>query len=245
MKVILDQTPSRKKQDRNSVGQSGLDVFAGIAHDLRSPLATITTSAELLENELDSDSSGYLISVIQRQVQRLQLMIQDIAEYAAFESGTVCLHPRTVDLTELMKQTCTDVQMLDNRHHITLEMPASPVRLNGDSAKLQRVLENLLLNAFKYSPAGTTVRTRLRFDDPLTAVLEVEDEGPGVPDNCRETIFQPFVRLEPGSNQGYGLGLNVVKSIVEAHRGRVWVESGVIGSRFCVQLPIGGFSADD
>ncbi len=185
--VARHKSRTAARNDARSTERRRLDVFAGIAHDLRSPLATITTSAELLEDALDSGTSGYLIAMIQRQVQRMQLMIQDISEYAGFEGGVVVLHPNTIDLAELLKETCTEVQMLDGRHNLTYEIPAAPVRLKGDSNKIRRALENLLINAFKYSPPDTTVRARLRHDEAnFSALFEVEDEGPGVPIEARD-----------------------------------------------------------
>jgi signal transduction histidine kinase len=225
-------------QDSGSAGANGLEVIAGIAHDLRSPLATITTSAELLEQEVDSITSSHLINVIQRQVLRLQLMIQDLSEYAGFESGRVLLHPRTVDLAKLVEDTCSDLQEFDSSHNLVFQIPATAVRISADHDKLSRILENLLRNAFKYSPAGTTVMARLR-TLPGEAIIEIEDEGPGVPEAYRERIFDPFVRLENSRNVGQGLGLHVVKLLAEAHGGRVWVESTPTGSaRFCVLLPL-------
>jgi two-component system phosphate regulon sensor histidine kinase PhoR len=234
---LADRADPRPDGPRSGV--SGLEVVAGIAHDLRSPLATITTSAELLEQEVDSITSSHLINVIQRQVQRLQLMIQDLSEYAGFESGRVVLHPGTVDLAKLVEETCADLQEFDSSHNLVFQIPATAVRIRGDHDKLRRVLENLLRNAFKYSPNGTTVIVRLRTVISQEALIEVEDEGPGVPVDMREKIFEPFVRLDNGRNAGQGLGLHVVKLLATAHRGRVWVEAAPSGSaRFCVLLPL-------
>jgi len=229
----------RKDQyDGQAADPLGIEVIAGIAHDLRSPLATITTSAELLEQEVDSITSSHLINVIQRQVLRLQLMIQDLSEYAGFESGKVLLHPRTVDLAKLVEETCADLQEFDASHNLVFQIPATAVRISADHDKLSRILENLLRNAFKYSPPGTTVMARLR-TKPGEAIIEIEDEGPGVPEEYRERIFDPFVRLENSRNVGQGLGLHVVKLLAEAHGGKVWVESTKSGSAcFCVRLPL-------
>jgi signal transduction histidine kinase len=196
------------------------------------------TSADLLEQEVDSDMSNHLISVIQRQVERLQGMIQDLSEYAGFESGKLLLHPGSVDLVSLVEETCTDLQEFEAGHNIVFLLPATPVRIVADRDKLRRILENLLRNAFKYSPRGSTVKVSLVPGKDGAAVLEVEDEGTGVPDSMRELIFQPFVQLENGHSGGQGLGLHIVKLLAEAHSGRVWVEDGAGGgARFCVALP--------
>jgi signal transduction histidine kinase len=217
-----------------------IEFAAAVAHDMRGPLTTIATSAELLEQELQPDDSTHLITVIQRQAQRLQNMIQDLVEYANLESGEIRLHPAVVDLTDLVREICKEYQEFQPTHRLMVELPASGLKVRADRDKLRRMLENLLNNAFKYSPRGSTVLARLRMPGSAhpEVALEVEDEGPGIPEEMRTVVFKPFVRLAGATGGGQGLGLHIVKSLAEAHGGRAWVESGAAGgARFCIALP--------
>ncbi len=217
-----------------------IEFAAAVAHDMRGPLTTIATSAELLEQELQPDDSTHLITVIQRQAQRLQNMIQDLVEYANLEAGQICLHPAVLDLSDMVREVCKEYQEFQPSHRLMVELPASGLHVRADRDKVRRMLENLLNNAFKYSPRSSTVLARLRMPDGdgSEAVVEVEDEGPGIPKDMRAVVFQPFVRLAGASGGGQGLGLHIVRSLAQAHGGRAWVEEGAAGgARFCIALP--------
>jgi two-component system OmpR family sensor kinase len=210
-----------------------------MAHDMRGPLATITTSAELLEQNLVAEDSAHLITIIQRQALRLQQMIQDLSESMSTPDSSIQIHPEVTDLGELIREIGSEFQRLEVGHTLTLELPAAPVPANVDTEKVRRILQNLLRNAFQYSPVGTivTLRLRLHLDKP-SAVMEVEDQGPGVPESAREDVFKRFRRLNASDGYGHGLGLYIVRSLAEAHGGFAWVETGSLGgARFCVSLP--------
>jgi signal transduction histidine kinase len=222
-------------QNATAVPWLSLEQVASIAHDMRTPLATITTSAELLELELCSEDSARLVSVIQRQTLRLQRMIQDLAEYLKCPSETVVLRTESVDLAEVVKEVVAEIRAIAGSHHLDLETPDSGLRASIDADKVRRILQNLIYNALQYSPRGTTVFVSLH-SNASGALIEVEDEGPGVPEAAREGIFRPFVRLDDRC-RGQGLGLHIVRRFAAAHGGNAWVESGAIGARFCVSLP--------
>ena len=218
----------------------GLRPVAGLAHDMRSPLATIATSAELFEGQLSQEESAYLLNVIRRQAFRLQQMVQDLAEYLDVPSG-LHLHPEDVDLCELMAGVCRDFQSLRTTHRLRVELPAATALARVDGEKVRRVIQNLLSNAFQYSPNGTSVLAKLEvsYTNGAFAIMRVEDEGPGIPENARREVFQPFLRLEGSRGVGHGLGLYIVEELVKAHGGEVWVETASAGgAQFCVSIPL-------
>lgn len=219
----------------------GIEAVAGIAHDMRAPLATITTSAELLESDLGADDWRQLVGVIHRQAGRLQQMIQDLADYLNLPDRGISLRPEVLDLSELVRDVGAEFQKFKTTHRLTLELPAAAVLVRADGEKLRRVLQNLLGNAFQYAPKGSPVYARLRLPrgNRKQAIIEVEDEGPGVPESARREPFEPFVRLEGTAGSGQGLGLYIVRCLVEAHEGKVWVQPGSTGgARFSVSLPV-------
>jgi signal transduction histidine kinase len=214
----------------------GVEQLAGIAHDMRAPLATISTSAELLELDPGGMESAHLISVIQRQAFRLQQMVQNIGEYLKSPEEAIKLRAEPIDLSQLVTEVAGDFQGIARNHSLATEVATLPVIAHLDVDKVKRILQNLLCNAQLYSPAATTIWLRLKVDNIVSqAILEVEDEGPGIPEPAREKVFLPFVRLEKGCGQG--LGLYIVSRLAKAHGGRAWVEAGRIGARFCVSLP--------
>jgi signal transduction histidine kinase len=139
-----------------------------------------------------------------------------------------------------VREVCKEYQEFQQSHRLMVELPASSLKVRADRDKVRRMLENLLNNAFKYSPRSSTVLARLRMPDSQRSevALEVEDWGPGIPEDMRTTVFRPFVRLAGANGGGQGLGLHIVKSLAEAHGGRAWVEAGASGgARFCIALP--------
>jgi signal transduction histidine kinase len=219
-----------------SLNWLGAEQLAGLAHDMRGPLASITTSAELLELEPGGSESAHLIAVIQRQALRLSQMIQDLVECLRSPEEAINLHAESVDLSQLVTEVAAEFQIIARSHSLVTEVERPEVMTRLDVDKVKRILQNLLCNAQQYSPIATTIWLRVSVQENASqAVIQVEDEGPGIPEFAREKIFEPFVRLEKGCGQG--LGLYIVNRLAKAHGGSAWVEAGRIGARFCVSLP--------
>jgi two-component system sensor histidine kinase KdpD len=220
--------------------RTGLEFVAGIAHDLKTPLATIATSAELLEQDVDGTTSSHLIKVIQRQAERINLMILELSEHVRAQSNDLSLNYQYFDLGDLIDDAVADVRRSVTSHEIALHLPDEPIRIFGDQGKLRRVVDNLLRNASLYSVPASLIMVNATPDPEANEVLiKVEDEGPGIPAAMRTRIFDPFVRLEDRPDQGQGLGLQIVKLLSEAHGGHAWVEPSPLGgSCFCVALPL-------
>jgi signal transduction histidine kinase len=129
---------------------------------------------------------------------------------------------------------------------MTLELPLAKLPASIDPEKVRRIVQNLLGNACQYSPSGSTIAVRLRLLSRRQAVLEVDDEGPGIPKSLRRKIFEPFFRIKDSVGNGQGLGLYIVRAMAEAHGGSVWVEEAPGGgTRFCVTLPVRSRHSND
>src|SRR5262249_47473434 len=154
---------------------------------------------------------------------RLQRMIQDLADYSLLQDRPDSSNTEVVDLTDVVRTDCEEFQMFETSHRLLVQLPVSPVFVTGDRSMVSRILGNLLSNAFKYSPADSTVLVRLKPSRRRASVcIEVEDEGRGIPKANRAVAFDPFVRLaNSDETSGQGLGLFVVKKMVEALRGQV------------------------
>ena len=153
------------------------------------------------------------------------------------------LEREAVDLTMLAIDVSGDARTISPDHRWELDLPPEPIEVVGDRARLHQVLANLLANARTHTPAGTTVRTSLRLDEGgRRAVLEVADDGPGIPDDLRPHVFERFTRGD-GSRQrasgSTGLGLSIVAAVARAHGGEVGVDSAPGRTVFTVTLPVG------
>ena len=215
--------------------------LAGVAHDLRNPLWALKLALQTLRSCDREDPSRLQRSfdASERQVARLERMIEDLLDASNIEAGHLELRTAMHDVVELVREIADQFAGSCTKHHIECRLPDGPVPAVIDSLRVGQVVTNLLTNAIKYSPEGTVVEIELRHAQNM-AVIEVADHGLGIaPDDVHE-IFEPFRRVPAGKQRasGTGLGLYVVRRIVEAHGGDISVESAPgHGSRFCVRLP--------
>ena len=217
------------------------DLVASIAHDFNGSLTTIAASAELLSEAALTDNEARLVEIIRHQARRLERLVQDLNDSSPSRTGSVSLRLALVDLGSLLGETVSEFQQVETRRSILVSLPDETVTTFVDDNKIRRMVENLLRNAAKYSQPGSDIRVRLYCKGLKreTAVIEVEDGGPGLPESVRDLIFEPYVRLTDTSINGQGLGLYIVRRFAEAHGGKTWVEDGVTGgARFCISLPL-------
>ncbi|MGZ9006473.1 MAG: sensor histidine kinase, partial [Burkholderiales bacterium] len=235
MEVAIDIT-ERKAPERFHEQYVGL-----ISHDLRAPLSTIAASAAalkiLLERQNVSHAAGPVDAIL-RSTRRMSEMIEDLLETTRLESGAIQLHVSQLDLTELATSVIASLAANASRS-IHLDA-AGPVTVIGDAGRLERVLENLIGNAIRYSPLETPVRVEVVNRDDET-VVTVTDRGPGISAEELPKLFQRFYRgaHETGSSTGLGLGLYTSRLIIESHHGRIWADSKTgAGSTFGFALPL-------
>lgn len=214
-----------------------------VSHELRSPLGIIYGHAELLASEslgeLNEDQKQSS-KIIMRRVLMLTNLVEDLTALLAAETQE--LRREDIDTTMLIYSLLADYQMRAEDLEISLEAEiAEPIPwIRGDSTHLRRVFDNLVSNAFKFTPAGGTITLRLNAEGE-DVHIEVADSGEGIPDDKLGRIFERFYQVESGSarrHKGTGLGLTLVKEIVEAHRGTVSVKSELgQGTTFTILIP--------
>jgi signal transduction histidine kinase len=215
-----------------------------VSHELRTPLSMILGYIELLATgELGDMPEGQLsaLRVVLQRAHALKDLVENITALLVNEARETV--PQPVPFSELVRSTVTDFQELAARSGLTLQADIPPASLTvlGDAGHLRRAVDNLISNALKFTPADGTVTVHLTSENG-GLVLRVSDTGIGIPDEYRERIFERFFQVDGTTTRehgGSGLGLALVKEIVERHSGTVHVESRIgEGSTFVVRLPL-------
>jgi signal transduction histidine kinase len=221
------------------------NAFLGIAaHDLRSPISLIQMTAELLidpEAQLTPEQQTKFAQDILRNTRHMLTLLNDLLDVTQIESGNLILEKRAVDLTTVLEEAVTWHALVAARKdtHLWLQ-PVQPATVYADPLRLRQVIDNLISNAVKYSPPGSVVHVSAqRFDRGWR--IAVKDEGPGLTPADRQRLFQDFARLSArptGGEKSVGLGLAIVRRIVDAHGGQVGADSQPgQGATFWFTLP--------
>jgi PAS domain S-box-containing protein len=222
------------------------EFLANITHEFRTPLSALAASAELLfdqAHDFSPEELDELLISLHLGIVGLQTLVDNLLEGARLEIGQFRVHPRPADLAEIIGEATRIMRPLQDKHHqrLAVELPVKVPMVQADSRRIVQVLVNLLSNAIKYSPDDTEIAIRVAPADGWVR-LSVSDQGPGIPAAYRSSLFRRFAHPEPSPDKGQygaGLGLSVVKAIVEAHGGQVGLEecSGG-GSTFWFTLPM-------
>lgn len=216
--------------------------FANVSHELRTPLTLILGPVKKLLAENLNASARTNLEIVALNARLLLKHVNDLLDLAKLEAHKLTVHYTEVDLAELLRLTLShfDSQAKEYQLLLMVEAPKT-VLAQIDPEKLQRVLFNLLSNAFKFTPQGGIVRCLLQVEDGHATII-VEDNGPGVPPNMREAIFERFRQVEGSATRRYegtGLGLAIVKEFVELHGGKIKVaDTSGGGASFILEIPI-------
>jgi len=215
-----------------------------VSHEFRTPLTGIQGFSEMMrDEELGLEEMREYAGDINKDAQRLNRMIDEMLDLDRMESGRMTIHPEPMDLNAVVEEAVGRVRPNAPNHTLTVELQSDLPRIKADADRLTQVTSNLLNNAVKYSPTGgrITVTTRAEGDQLR---LDVRDEGLGIPAEALETIFERYSRVDSQATKdipGTGLGLPIVRQIVQLHGGKVWAESELgRGSVFHVLLPLAG-----
>lgn len=216
------------------------DFVANVSHELRTPLAAILGYLETLVDEgmENPEQVKEYLMILQKHSHRMQNIVQDLLQLSRIESGLDPIRTALIPLKECVEKNILLLSPLAQKKGQTLRCAVpSGVHLAGDPEKINQVIVNLLDNAMKYSPEGGTVEIRGK-EEKRTVEIEVEDTGIGIPAEDLDRVFERFYRVDRTRSRelgGTGLGLSIVKHIVEAHNGKVSVQS-VLGKGSCFKL---------
>ncbi|MCZ2821849.1 HAMP domain-containing sensor histidine kinase [Modestobacter sp. VKM Ac-2977] len=213
---------------------------ADASHELRTPLASIRGYAELVRRQHTEVAGdvGHAMRRVESEALRMSALVEELLLLARLDAGRE-LASEEVDLTALVVDAVSDAHVAGRDHRWQLDLPDTPVLVSGDAARLHQVLVNLLGNARTHTPDGTTVTTRLRVMGG-ESVLQVLDDGPGVPAGLQAHVFERFARGDASRSRSAGstgLGLAIVHAVVAAHGGSVELASTPGHTAFTVRLP--------
>jgi len=226
-----------------------------LVHDLRSPVSAVLSAVDVIEDVLPRDRKDDVMDqalrVAHNGATRVLGLIETLLDIARMQSGRMDLQVTTVDLGTLITNLLLEFAPQGHEYKVIIcnEVPTDLPPVCLDQSKITRVLTNLMDNALKFTPAGGQVTVTALLASPDFVSVQISDTGPGIPDEYREKIFEQFTQI-PGQHarrRGSGLGLTFCRMAVEAHGGRIWVESksgagssAAKGSIFTFLLPIAG-----
>jgi two-component system CheB/CheR fusion protein len=242
--IFRDVTEKTRAEGKIQEAVRRRDQFlAMLSHELRNPLGAIVTATAMLKSTGDGIDER-AVSVLERQSVQMTRLLDDLLEASRVTQNKIDLRKRRVDLREVATEAAAALrgQMQAQQLRFHLDLPGAPVPVDGDPARLQQIQVNLLSNAAKYTPRGGEVHLHVQREGD-GAVIRVKDNGVGMPPHMLESIFDLFVqssRTLDRSAGGLGLGLTLVRSLVDLHGGRVTAHSAGegLGSEFVVRLPL-------
>lgn len=242
----IQQELELKNKELEKANKAKSDFLASMSHELRTPLNAIIGFSEILLERnfgnLTPKQEEYIKDILEAG-EHLLLLINDILDLARVESGHMVLEPSEFYVKDIVEQSITMVKERALKHYINLSSSVSDnvTKLYADERKIKQILYNLLSNAIKFTPDNGNVSVSVNKADN-EIIFSVEDTGIGIPEEAISKLFYPFsqIRLQhPSIHEGTGLGLSLVKTMVELHGGKIWVESRVgKGSKFTFTIPL-------
>jgi signal transduction histidine kinase len=231
---VIESTMSRErerdlmKQLREADNMKS-EFVSMLAHELKGPMTTVMGFSQTLQeqgSDLPEDQRVHILGIINREVSRLSRLVNDLLDVSRMEAGTLRYELETIDVREIVDSILQVHTSLRAGHKIEVEIPPDLPKVVGDRDRVRQILINLLTNATRYSQEGTTVTVTGRAEDGKV-VFGVADEGVGISPEDQERVFSKFAQIpRPGwTKKGTGLGLYITKGIVEAHGGRIWIDS--------------------
>lgn len=230
----------RERQTAEAAARAREEALAVVVHDLRQPLNAVTMAADLLRGgEVDDDQRADLLRRSQRAVSRMNALVADLLDSARIEAGRFSIEPAPLHVPDLLEEAAEGARADAHSEGVRVDVvvDACDETIMADRQRLLQALGNLLANAVTASPDGGTIRLRAEVDDD-GITMRVEDEGPGIEGEAREHLFDPYWSQRESRDSGTGLGLPIARGVVEAHDGRIWLDSeSEDGATICFMLP--------
>lgn len=226
-------------------------LLSSVSHELRTPLATIKASVTSLRAgtvEWDSDARRDLLLAIEEETDHLNQLVGNILDMSRIEAGALRPQRSWNMLGEVVQSVVRRMRSATQYHSVVVEVPEDLPLVPLDFVQIEQVFTNLIANSVKYAPAGSVIRIRAQALDDEWLLAEVTNQGPPIPPELLERVFEKFARL-PGDDRvtGSGLGLSICRGIILAHGGRIWAENlaGGVAFRFTLPLTLPGFPRAD
>ena len=246
-RAAAEQTAEKLRQSESELQKAARakdEFLATLSHELRTPMTAILGWSKLLADDLDEESYKSAVDAIQKSGKAQAQLIDDLLDVSRITSGKMRIETRPLDLAPIARAAAGAVAPAAHSKGVALkiDVPASPVLVNGDSARLQQVIWNLLSNAVKFTPRDGEVKVNLSENDGQ-AVLRVTDSGQGIEAEFLPHVFERFRQADSSTTRahaGLGLGLAIVRHLAELHGGTVTAESDGLGkgASFTVRLPL-------
>ncbi len=236
----------QKRRDAELLAQGREQVLGIVAHDLRNPLSLIAMTNQLLPERAPSAERRKVIEINARAVRQMNRLIDDLLDTVRLQAGGLSLNIENVSVDEIFRQAAAAARAAAGARDIDLQvrMPRPDLSVRADPLRVSQIVGNVLGNAIKFVPDHGRVTLRAGRDGPQI-LFQVEDSGPGIPPADVDHLFDKFWQGRKGDRRGLGLGLTIAKGLVEAHGGRIWVESVPgAGSTFSFTLPIAASAAE-
>jgi two-component system CheB/CheR fusion protein len=242
---IIDMTRSKKLESSLRLQVDQRDRFlATLSHELRNPMAAIVSAATLLSRMRGGTEACEPCGIILRQAAQMTALLDDLLDVSRVTQGKIKLRQEPIDLRDICRESLETVEPLiaAHRHQVSVRLPETPVFVDVDRGRIMQVVENLLTNAIKYTPDAGAIELSLAPTGNMASIV-VQDNGRGIEPELLQSIFDMFVQSDSTlehSDGGMGVGLTLVKTLVELHGGHVHASSPGTGhgSTFTVELPL-------
>ena len=235
-----------KRRRAELLAQAREDVLGVVAHDLRNPLNLIQMTVELIiDEDLPAERRKEMLAIGLRAAKQMNRLIEDLLDHVRLQAGRLSLDVEDVSVHTIIQDAEETFRPLADRRHVHFETTGNDgVSVRADRIRVSQIVGNLIGNAIKFTPEQGIVKLRATPDDKQV-VFQVVDDGPGIAADNISHLFDNFWQARKSDRRGVGLGLAIAKELVEAHGGKIWVESSVDhGSTFSFSLPAASVPAD-
>lgn len=225
----------QKEKKEQELIAAKMTFFTQVAHEIKTPLSLIKAPLEQIisKGKWDSGTEANL-EIMDKNVDRLIKLIRQLLDFRKIDKDGYTLSLNRTDLNKLIEDTAECFRPSNKDITLRTEMPAVPVLCHVDSEAITKIISNLLSNAYKYAKKEIVLSL---YTDADKVHITVQDDGPGVPAGMEEKIFEPFYQMNPNSGNGFGIGLSLVKLLVEKHGGKIYVDSKTEGCCISMEIP--------